>query len=160
MPGARLEVGDAVPEHDRPDRDARVEVAARQRVADRAGIRPAPVALELRDQLHRTHLRRAADGSGREAGAKQVERADAVRERAGHLRDEMRHVREALRLEEALDLDRPGDADPRKVVPPEVDEHHVLRPVLLRGEQALGVTVARTGRARDRVQARPPRPRT
>ena len=68
----------------------------------------------------------------------------------------MRDVREALRLEEALDLDGSGHADAREVVPPEVDEHHVLGPVLLRGEQALGVTVAGSGRAGDRVQARLP----
>ena len=45
-----------------------------QRVADRARVGPAPVALELGDQLHRPHLRRARDGAGREARAQQVER--------------------------------------------------------------------------------------
>ncbi len=71
----------------------------------------------------------------------------------------MRDVREALRLQEALDLDRPGDADAREVVPPEVDEHHVLGAILLGGEQPLGVAVARAGRAGDRVQARPDCPK-
>ena len=73
---------------------------------------------------------------------------------AGHLRDEVRDVREALRLEEALDLHRPGPADAREVVAAEVDEHHVLGPVLLGGEQPLGVAVARARRAGDRVHRR------
>ena len=58
---------------------------------------------------------------------------------ADDLRDEVRHVREALRLEEALDVNRPGLADAREVVTAEVDEHHVLGAVLLRGQQLFDV---------------------
>ena len=65
-------------------------------------------------------------------------------------------MREALRLEQALDLNRSGNTHAREVVAPEVDEHHVLGAVLLRGEQALGVTLPRMRRSRDRVQARAP----
>ena len=54
----------------------------------------------------------------------------------GDLGDEVRDVREPLRLEEALDLHRAGPADAREVVPAEVDEHHVLGAVLLRGRAA------------------------
>ena len=61
---------------------------------------------------------------------------------ADDLRDEVRHVREALGLEEALDAHRARPADAREVVAAEVDEHHVLGAVLLGGEQALGVAVA------------------
>ncbi len=64
-------------------------------------------------------------------------------------------MREALGLHQALDADRSGPADPGEVVTAEVDEHHVLRPVLLRPEQAIGVPGARPRRARDRVDARP-----
>ena len=95
-------------------------------------------------------------GSGREAGAEQVEVRDAVAQLTGDLGDEVRDVREALGLEEALDVDRPRHGDAREVVAAEVDEHHVLGPVLLRGEQALGVALAGRRRAGDRVQARPP----
>ena len=63
-------------------------------------------------------------------------------------------MREALRLEEALDVNRPGLADAREVVPAEVDEHHVLGAVLLRGEQLLDVAGPARNRARDRVHAR------
>ena len=65
-------------------------------------------------------------------------------------------MREPLGLEEAGDRDRAGLADAREVVAAEVDEHHVLGAVLRRGEQSLGVALARMGRAGDRVQARPP----
>ena len=154
MPGAGLKVGDAAVQDDRPDRDAGVEVAVRERVADRAGVRPAPVALELGDELHRPDLRRAGDGAGREARAQEVERPDAVAQLADDLGDEMRDVREALRLHEPLDVHRARAADAREVVAAEVDEHHVLGAVLLRCEQPLGVAGAGLRRAGDRVQAR------
>ena len=154
---ARLQQRDALVQDDRADRDARVERAARQRVQHRARVRPAPVALELGDDLHRPHLRRARDGAGREARAQQVERRHAVRQLAADLRDEVRDVREALGLEEPLDLHRPGPADAREVVAAEVDEHDVLGAVLLGREQPLGVALAGLRRAGDRVQrcARP-----
>ena len=126
----------------------------RQRVEHGAGVRPATVALELRDDLHRPHLRCAGHGPGGEARAQQVERRDAVAHDAAHLRHEMRDVREALRLHEAHHLHGSRLADAREVVPAEVDEHHVLGAVLLRVEQALGVAFARLGRARDRVERR------
>src|SRR4029450_204911 len=49
----------------------------------------------------------------------------------------------------------PRLADARKVVPPEVDEHDVLRPGLLGGEKLLGVALAWVSRPGDRVEARP-----
>ena len=94
----------------------------------------------------------------RERGAQQVERGDLGAQLAGHLGDEMRDVGEPLRLEEALDLDRSGDAHAREVVAAEVDEHDVLRPLLrvaleLLGEDAvLAVVGAPWPRARDRVR--------
>ena len=65
----------------------------------------------------------------------------------------MHDVRVALGLEEPLDANRAGPAHPREVVASEVDEHDVLRPVLLRGEQALRVAFAGGDRPGDRVQA-------
>ena len=67
----------------------------------------------------------------------------------------MRDVRVALGLEELADADRARLAHAREVVAAEVDEHDVLRPVLLGGEKLLGVALARAGRPGDRVQARP-----
>ena len=108
--------------------------------------------LELGDDLHRAHLRRARDGAGRKARAQQLERRDALAQLADHLRDEMRHVRVALRLHEALDAHRARHADAREVVAAEVDEHRVLRSVLLRREQRLRVALSGRDRPRDRVQ--------
>ena len=64
-------------------------------------------------------------------------------------------MREPLRLQEALDTNRARHADTREVVAPEVDQHHMLGPVLLGGQQPLGVAFAARGRAGDRVEARP-----
>ncbi len=157
-PGSGLEPCHAVVEENRPDRDARVERAALsrttgERVADRARVGTATVALELGDDLHRANLRRARDGAGRKASAEDVERRDPVPQLAPHLRDEMCDVREALGLEEALDPDAAGAADAGEVVAAEVDEHHVLGAILLGRKEPLGVTLARVGRSGDRVQA-------
>ena len=139
---------------DRADRDARVERPARQRVEHCAGVRPAPIALELGDDLHRAHLRRTGHGSGREARTQQVEARDPVAQLSRDLGDEVGDVREPLRLEEALDAHAARHAHTREVVAAEVDEHHVLRAVLLGAEQPLGVALARPGRAGDRVEGR------
>ena len=152
-PAARLQVRDAVAQPERADRDARVELARfRDAVADGARIDPAPVPLELRDDLHRAHLRRARDGAGREARAQQLERRHSVAQLADDLRDEVRHVRVALGLHEALDAHRARHADAREVVAPEVDEHRVLGAVLLRREQRRRVALAGRDRAGDRVE--------
>ena len=151
---ARLEVGDAVTHDRRPERDARVHGAVRERVEDGAAVRAAPEALELGDQLHRTDLRCAADGARREARAQHVERRHALADLADDLGDEVRDVREPLDLHAARDVHRPRAADAREVVSAEVDEHHVLGPVLLGREQPLDVALGRLGRAGDRAEAR------
>jgi hypothetical protein len=100
------------------------------------------------------HLRRTRHGPGREGGAQEVEVRDPRAQVAGDLRDEVRHVREPLRLEEALDVDRAGHAHPRQVVAGQVDEHDVLGSILLGGGKSRDVAVAGGRRPRDRVGAR------
>ena len=100
------------------------------------------------------------DRAGREAGAQQVERRDAVAQLADDLGDEVGDVREALGLEEARDVDVPGVHDAREVVAAEVDEHHVLGPVLLGGEQPLGVALAGLRSCRRSGSGSRDRPRT
>ena len=118
-----------------------------QAVADGARVDAAPVALELRDDLHRPHLRRARDRAGREASRAAARTASTPsRSSPDDLRDEVRHVRVALGLHEALDPHRARHADAGEVVAAEVDEHRVLGAVLLRGEQ--------------RARRRPPRARS
>ena len=63
-------------------------------------------------------------------------------------------MREPLHLHVARDVDGAGLADAREVVAAEVDEHHVLGPVLLGREQPLDVALGRLGRAGDRAEAR------
>ena len=79
---------------------------------------------------------------------------DAGLELADDLGDEVRDVRETLRLEESRHAHRARPADAREVVAPEVDQHHVLGAVFLGREEPLGVAFARPGRAGDRVQRR------
>ena len=96
---ARLEIGDAVAQDERADRDARVELTLlREHIADGAGVDAPPVTFELGDDLHRAHLRRAGDGAGREARAQQLEGRAALAQLTDDLRHEMRDVRVPLRL--------------------------------------------------------------
>ena len=66
----------------------------------------------------------------------------------------MGDVREPLHLHLAGDVDGACLAHAGKVVAPEIDEHHVLGPVLLGGEQPLDVTLGRLRGAGDRAEAR------
>ena len=68
----------------------------------------------------------------------------------------MRHVGEPLDLHAPRDVHRARTADPGQVVPPEVDQHHVLGAVLLRGEEPLDVALGRLGRPGDGAEAREP----
>ena len=77
---------------------------------------------------------------------------DTGLELADDFGDQVRDVREALRLEVAREPHRAGPADSRKVVAAEVDQHHVLGPVLLRAKQPFRVALAGAGRPGDRVQ--------
>ena len=61
-------------------------------------------------------------------------------------------MRVALRLHEALDAHRAGDADAREVIAAEIDEHDVLGAIFLRREQRLCIALAGRDRPGDRVQ--------
>ena len=151
--GPRLEIGRPVAHDHRSERDARIHGAVRQRVEHGAAVRPATEALELRDELHRADLRRAADRSGREARSQDVEGRHLGPHLADHLGDEVGDMREPLDLHAARDVDGAGAAHARQVVAPEIDEHHMLRAVLLGRAEALDVSLGRLGRACDRAEA-------
>src|SRR5882672_5257749 len=74
-PGAGLD-HDAVLEDERgADRDRRIETRRTPaHVAHRTGVWPAPLGLQLIDDLHRPDLGRARDGPRRKAGAEHIER--------------------------------------------------------------------------------------
>ena len=129
-PGAGLHARPVAPPHHRADRDRGVEVAGEVEVADDARVRAALHRLELVDDLHRPHLGRAAHGAGRERGAQHVDRAAAGGELARDLGREVHHVGVTLEGHQFVHLLGAERHDPADVVAGEVDEHHVLGPLL------------------------------
>ncbi len=79
---ARLDVSDAVLDHDGADVDAGVELAGVARLADRAAVAAALDRLELVDDLHRADLGRARQRARGQHRAQRVERAHARAQRA------------------------------------------------------------------------------
>src|SRR5204862_8265565 len=69
---ARLETVPVAVEHHRADRDRLVHVAVLREVTDRATVEPARDGLELRDQLHRAHLRAPTRLAAGNAAAKRA----------------------------------------------------------------------------------------
>ena len=113
---AGLDVGDAVLDHDGADVDAGVEVAGVGQPADRAAVAAALDGLELVDDLHRAHLRRARQRARREDRAQRVHRADVPAQRARDVGDDVHDVRVGLHAHERVDLDGPVLADAAQVV--------------------------------------------
>ena len=91
---------------------------------------PALDRFELVDDLHRPHLRRAADRARRQRRPQHVDRAELVAQVARHLRREVHHVAVALERHQLVGMHRAELGDPPDVVAGEVDEHHVLGPLL------------------------------
>src|SRR5205809_1051357 len=135
---SRMDVGSPLPEDGAPDRDRGVEVAVVAEIADGTTVQPAPLTLGGRDQLHRPDLRRAGQGPGRDDRPERAERIEARSEPALDVGDEMQDVAVALDLHVLADRDCPGSSDPPEVVPPEVDQHDVLRPLLRVALELLG----------------------
>ena len=104
---------------------ADVEVAGRVEVADRAAVESAAHRLELVDDLHRPHLRRAGQRARRERRDKHVEASLPRRPGLDASRRCARHA-VALDRHELDDPDAAGRRHPTDVVAAEVDEHHVL----------------------------------
>ena len=75
-------------------------------------------------------------------------------QRAVHRRHEVHHVRVTLEPHVLRHSDGAVLADTPEVVAAEIDEHDVLRAILLGGEELLGVPLTRIRRTGDRVQAR------
>ena len=130
-PGAGLHARPAAAPHHRADRDRGVEVAGEVEVADDPGVRAALHRLELVDDLHRPHLGRAADRARRGTSrAARRPRSGRRRGRPTTWRREVHDVRVALERHELIDLLGPELHDPADVVAGQVDEHHVLGPLL------------------------------
>src|SRR5262249_18888963 len=113
--------------------------------------------LQLRDDLHRPHLRRAGDGAAGERTGEQVERPHARAQPAAHLRDEVVNVAEGFHLAHLRHANGTVLAYLPDVVAEQIDDHHVLGPVLRAVRQIAderGIFFRRTS-ARSRTLDRP-----
>ena len=145
---ARLDVDLAVLDDDGADVDRGVEVAVPGEVADRAAVGAALDRLQLVDDLHRPHLGRAGERAGGQRRAQHVHRPDPLAQRARDLADDVQDVRVGLDHHQLVDADRAVLADPAEVVAAEVDQHHVLGPLL-------GVVDSRSARRRSSSSSLP-----
>src|SRR5436305_227359 len=130
--------GATVGEDDGADRDREVGGAAEGEPADRARVDAAGGALELVEDLGRPHLRRTRHRARWEAGADGVEARGAGAEAAADLGDELMDGLVGLHRHHLRHLDRAHLANRSEVVAQEVDDHQVLRPVLLVGGEGEG----------------------
>ena len=102
---------------------------------DGSAVGAAPLRLERGDGLHGAHLGGAAQRARREHRADRVEGVAIGPQAALHLRDDVHDVRVALDAVERGHVHAAGLGHPAHVVAGEVDEHGVLRQLLLVGEQ-------------------------
>src|ERR687893_2476721 len=135
---AGLEVRDAPFQERGAQRYAGVEAAVHAVVAGGTGVGAAAGGLQLVDDLHRPHLRRPRDGPGGKGGGEGVEGGEIAPQIPFDGRDDVHDVRVALYLHKAGELDRADLAHAPEVVAPEVNEHDVLGPLLLVGEEFFG----------------------
>jgi hypothetical protein len=136
---------------ERPDGHVQLEPGNRARVADRAGVRLAPARLELGDHAHRLDLRRARDRPGREGCPQELAVAHLRPQRAGDARHEMPHPGSGARRRQLGHVDRAVLAHAPEVVAHEVDDHHVLGPVLDRPGEPQPALVVTRGSSLDRL---------
>ena len=93
-----MDVDLTIGQHRAANGDCGVERAVVTQVPDRPAVDPSTFALELRDQLHRTHFRRAAQGARREHRPQRVERIRPVTQLGLDVADQVLDVAEALDL--------------------------------------------------------------
>ena len=156
MPAPDGEVDAVVLDHGRADRDRRVEVAVVAEIAHGAAVQPAPLPLELGDDLHSPNLRRARKRSGREDAAQRVQGVAARLESRLHVAHQMQHVAVPLDLHVLGHGHGSGAGHAAQVVAAQVHEHHVLGPLLgvVLEAVAQGVVLGGIGAARPRARDR------
>ncbi len=141
--------------------DGHIEFEARERARepDRSRVDVAARALKLGDHVQRRDLRRAGHRARWERGANEGGVVGAGRQPAAHLGDEVPHAGVGAGVGDHVRRDRSRAAHATEVVAHEVDDHHILGPVLGGGAQRLprarrGVGVGRLAdRALDRGAA-------
>src|SRR5439155_1711941 len=130
-PGTRLWVVLRPVGAERPDRNGGIHVSVHGEVADDPSVRAACGPFEVVEDLHRPRLRRAAHGPGREHRRKRVECVVPGRELAFHPGDDVLDVAVPLHRHALRHLDGPKTTHLPEVVAGQVDEHIVLRSLLL-----------------------------
>ena len=123
---------------DGADGDAGVHGAVVVDVAHRASVGAPAGALQLLDDLHGPDLGCAAHRARGEGGPEQAEGVVLRPDLPSHVADDVHHVAVALHCHHGGDGHRAVLADPAQVVPAQVHQHHVLRPLLGIGEELLG----------------------
>src|SRR5262249_36119818 len=120
------------------NREPELQVAPGMEDAEGAGVRAARPELELADDLHGAALRGAGDRAAWERRPQELCDPDLRPQLPRHRRHEMVDGGVALDVRERIHPDGAGDADAAEVVALEVDDHHMLRPLLRVGEQLGG----------------------
>ena len=119
-------------DRERADRDRELGAAA---VAvdppDRAAVHTAADGFEVFDRLHDPRLRRAGDRRGRERRAHEIGEIDPGAQPAGDGAHEVEQAGVGLDREQLRHAHRPVLAHAAEVVAREIDDHHVLGPVLV-----------------------------
>ena len=123
--------------HQRAEGNAGVHVAGEVDVAHRPGIRAPPARLDFIDDLHGPHLRGSRDGPRGQSGAKRVEGCLSRPQSATHIRRDVHHVAVPLDFHQVGKVHRAVFGHSPDIVAGQVDQHHMLGPLLGVGEQLL-----------------------
>src|SRR5256712_6082567 len=130
-PAADREIGCLADDRRGADRDAPVDRAIPGDVSDRARVDAAAMRLESFDDLHGPRLRRTRDRATGKRGPQEPRDGHVVPEASPDDAFQVMHVRERTKPLQDRHTDAAKLADLAEVVPLHVDDHHVLRGVLL-----------------------------
>ena len=134
------EVGSTAREHERSDRDRKLDATtSRVDPSERAAIHAAADGFQILDCLQHSRLGRAGDRRRRKRRAHEVVETDVGPEPAAHGTHEVCEPGVGFDREERRDIDRSELADASEIVARQVDDHQVLGPVLLARAQCRGV---------------------
>ena len=125
-------------EHGRADRnreDRTRPVTGWREHADRPAIHTPRVCFEFGDDVHRGDLRSARDRTAREQCGQHIDELGSVLDVSPHRRRQLPHGLVTLDREQIRHADGADARHPSEVVAEQVDDHHVLCPLLRRCQQ-------------------------
>src|SRR5467141_1357832 len=117
------------------DRDVPVQRPVPRDVTEGTGVHAATVRLESLDDLHRPRLRRTGDRATGEGRLEEIGDSDVLAEPPAHDALQVMDVRERTQFFQDRYVDAPELAHFPEVVAFQVDDHYVLRRILLAREQ-------------------------